>query len=65
MIIIVAVEESSLLLAMDAVVGGVEVEDQMVRRPRVRGEELIDENLGDLDQGFAIEAVFQTAKRRR
>ena len=63
--IVVAVEEAALLLAVDAVVGGVEVEDQMLRRRRVRGDELIDQDLGDLDQGLAVDAVLQAAEGRR
>ena len=65
MIIVVSVEESALLLAVDAVVVGVKVEDQVLWRQRVRGDELIDQNLGDLDQGFAIDAIFEAAKGRR
>src|ERR1017187_1570171 len=63
--IIVSVEEAALLVAVDAVVGGVKVEDQMLWGHRVRGDELVDQDLGDLDQGFAIEAILQAAECRR
>ena len=65
MMIIVSVKEVALLLAVDEIVGGVEVEDQMFRGHRVRGEELIDQDLGDLDQGFAVEAVLQATESGR
>jgi transposase-like protein len=41
--------ETSLLLAVNEVVGGIEVEDQVLGRVEMRGEELIDQDLGDLD----------------
>ena len=63
--IVVAVEEAALLLAVDAVVGGVEVEDQVLRRRRVGGDELVDQDLGDPDQGLAVDAVLQAAEGRR
>ena len=65
MMVVVAVKESPLLLAVNAVVSGVEVEDKMFRRRRMRGDELIDEDLRDLDQRLAIDTVFQSAKCRR
>ena len=50
MMIIVPVEEAALLVAVDRVVGGVEVEDQRLGRLGMGGEELIDEHGGDADQ---------------
>ncbi len=38
--VIVTVEEAALLLAVDGIVGGVEVEDQVLRRRAVRGDVL-------------------------
>ena len=64
-LIIVAVEEAALLLAMDRVVGGIEVEDQGLGGHRVGGHELIDQDRGESDQGLAIDAVLQAAERRR
>jgi hypothetical protein len=60
--IIISVEESPLLIAVDSVVGGVEVKDQVVWRFLMRVDELIDQNFGDLDQGLAIDAILQAAK---
>jgi len=54
--IIVSVEEAAFLTAVDGVVGGVEVEDQVFRRRRMRGEELVDEDFGDPDQARAVDA---------
>ena len=63
--IVVAVEEAALLLAVDRVVGGVEVEDQVLGRLGVGGDELVDQDRGDADQGRAIDAVLQAAEGRR
>ena len=63
--IVVAVEEAALLLAVDRVVGGVEVEDQVLGRLGMGGDELIDQDLGDADQGRAVDAVLQAAEGRR
>src|SRR6266508_6685952 len=62
--IIIPVEESLLLLAVDGVVGGVEVEDQVLGWPGMGGEELIDQDLGGLDQGLAVDAVLEATERR-
>ena len=63
--IIIPVEEPALLVAVDGVVGGVEVEDQVLGRLGVRGDELIDQDLGDADQRLALDAVLQAAEGRR
>ena len=63
--IVVAVEEAALLLAVHGVVGGVEVEDQVLGRLGMGGDELIDQDLGDADQGLAVDAVLQPAEGRR
>ena len=62
--IVVAVEESPLLVAVDGVVGGVEVEDQVLGRLGVSGDELIDQDLGARDQRLAVDAVLQAAEGR-
>ena len=62
--IIVSVEKSALLMTVDRIVGGVEVEDQVLGRRRVGGEELIDQSLGDLDQSLTVDAVLQSAESR-
>jgi hypothetical protein len=63
--IIITVEESTFLPAMGRIVGGVEVEHEVRRRLGMRGEELIDQDLGDPDQGLAIDAVLEPAEGRR
>ena len=63
--VIISVEETPLLLAVDGVVGGVEVEHQVVGRLGVGGDELIDQNLGDLDQGLTVDAVLEPAEGGR
>ena len=63
--LIVSVEGPALLTAVDGVVGGVGVGGQVFGRGRVRGDELIDEGLGDPDRGGAAGAVFQAAEGRR
>ena len=62
--IIIPVEEPLLLPTVHEVVGGVEVEDQVLRRPGMGGDELIDQDLGDLDQGLAVDAVLEAAEGR-
>jgi hypothetical protein len=62
--IIISVEETALLPAVDEVVGGVEIEEHVLRRRGVGGEELIDQDFGDADQGLAIDAVLQAAEGR-
>ena len=41
--VVIAVEEPALLVAVQRIVGGIEVEDDLRRRLRVRIEEQIDE----------------------
>src|SRR5512142_850475 len=60
--IIIAVAEAALLLAVHRVVGGIEVEDQVLGRGAVGGDELVDQDLGDADQGRAIDAVLEAAE---
>ena len=45
-VVVVAVEEAALLVAVDAVVGGVEVQHQVLRRRRMGGDELLDQHRG-------------------
>ena len=63
--VIVAVEKAVDLVAVNPVVGGVEVEDQFLRRLFVRGDEDFDENFGDVGQRPPGDAVLQPAQRRR
>ena len=61
---IISVEGTALLPAADEVVGGVEIEEHVLRRRGVGGAGLIDEDLGDADRGPAIDAVLQAAGGR-
>src|SRR5512135_1485178 len=63
--IIIPVEEAALLLAVHRVVGGVEVEDQVLGRGAMGGDELVDQDLGAADQGRAIDAVLEAAEGGR
>jgi hypothetical protein len=50
---------------MHCVVGGVEVEDDLLGSLGVRSDERIDENSAHARQGVAVDTVFQSAQRRR
>ena len=60
--IIIPVEESPLLVAVDGVIRGVAVEDQVLGRLGVSGEELIDHDRGARDRRLAVAAVFEAAE---
>jgi hypothetical protein len=47
---------------VDAIVGGVEIEDQVLGWPGMSGDELIDQDLGDLGQGLAVDAVLEATE---
>ena len=53
------------LVAVDRVVGGVEVQHQFLWRLGVRRDEHLDQRLGDLGQGLARHPVLEPAQRRR
>ena len=53
-----------LLVAVDGVVGGVEVECEMLGWRRVGGDELIDEDAGQTVGSRAVDAVFQPTQSR-
>ncbi len=59
--IIVAVEESSFLLAVGRVVSGIEVEHQVLGWLGMGGDELVDEDGGDANQRLAVDAVLEAA----
>jgi hypothetical protein len=61
-VVVIGVAEPSVVSAMQGIVGGIDVEDQALRRMSVRSNERIDENLGDPHQGLALDAVLQPAK---
>ena len=64
-VVVVSVEESIDLVAVNRIIGGVEVEGQFFRRLLVRGDEDFDEDLGDVRQRLPRDAVLQTTQRRR
>jgi hypothetical protein len=55
-------EKPAFLVTMYRVVGRIEVEDQMLRRLGMRGNEMINEGSRDLDQGLSLYAILQAAK---
>src|SRR5512135_3377988 len=63
--IIIPMEEAALLLTVHRVVSGVEVEDQVLRRGAIGGDELVEEDLGDADQVLTIDAVLEAAEGGR
>ena len=65
MMIIIAVEEAFLLATVNTVVGGVEVEHQVLGWLGVSGNELINEHLSKADQRLAVHAVFKATESRR
>ena len=60
--IIIPMEESPLLVTVDGVIRGVEVEDQVLGRLGVSGDKLINHDLGARDQRRAVNAVFEAAE---
>ena len=63
MMIIMSVKEPSFLLAVNGIVSGVEVEDQMLGRLRMGRDELIDEDFTDANEGLALDAILQPTER--
>ena len=62
MVVVVAVEEVFFLVAVDRVVGGVDVEDEFGGRRVERREERIDEDGGDAEEVGAGDAVLEAAE---
>ena len=58
-LVVIAVKEPLLLVAVHRIVRGVKVQDQFFRRCRLGTEEGLDKGLGDLGQGRALHAVLQ------
>ena len=63
--VVITVEEAVLLLAVDGIVGGVEVEDQFLGRRRLRRDKALDQSGGHLHQVGAADAVLQAAQGGR
>lgn len=62
--IVVAMELTALLLAVDRIVGGVEVQHQPLRCPRKGGDELLDEHRVQAPGRRPVGTVLPTAQRR-
>ncbi len=63
--VVVAVEEAVFLFTVDGIVGGVKVEREVFGRFLERGDELIDEDLGDSEQRRPRDAILQPAESGR
>ena len=61
--VVIAVEEGELLGAMGGVLGVVEVQDDMVRRSLVGGDEEVNRSISQAAQIFGGDGVLQTGKR--
>jgi hypothetical protein len=64
-LIVIPVKEAPFLLAMNGIVGGVEVQHHFLGRRLVRLDEQLDQQLIHLGAGAAIDAILQPAQRRR
>src|SRR5580692_7550547 len=60
----VTVEEDELLLAVSRVIDGVDIEGEMLGRGREGGNELIDENITQAEQGTHRDGVLETRMGR-
>lgn len=58
--VVIAVKETLLLVTMDGVIGGIEVENQFFRGLFLGGDKLLYQNLGYSDQRLPVHAVLET-----
>jgi hypothetical protein len=63
--VVIAVKEAAFLFSVHGVMRGVEVQHDLLRRRVVGGDELRHEHAGQAPQRFAVDAVLQSAQRRR
>ena len=63
-LVIMRIEERQLLMSMDDIAGIVDVQYDPGRRPRVRGDPLIDERIGEMDHVTQGWRVFEPGQRR-
>ena len=63
--LVIAMKESSFLLAVDRIVGGIEIECDFLRWFIVRIEKLIHQHLLQFDEGLSIDSILEPTKRRR
>ena len=61
--VVVPMEEAALLLAVQWIVGGVEVEHQLLGRTLEAGNELLDQHLVQAPRGGAVGPLLQPAQR--
>ena len=61
-LVVVAVKESSHLVAVDRIIRGIEVQDQLRRRRGVRGNEVLHQHFGHRHQHRPGDAVLQPAQ---
>ncbi len=64
-VVVIALKETALLVAVNRIVGGVEVEDQLVGRVFARGDEGLHQNLVRGPSHLAVGRVLEPAQRRR
>ena len=64
-LVVKAVEEAADLIAVNRIIGGVEVKNQFLGRRRLRSDEDLDQDAGDVEEGAAPHAVLQPAESRR
>lgn len=62
--IVIAVEETAFLAAMHRIVRSIEVDDQLIGRFGIRGNELLQHQFVNIDGDLAINPVLQPTKRR-
>ena len=62
-VVVVAMEETPLLIAVHGDVGGVEIQNDALRRPLVRGDELLDKYLMDSPGGFPVGPLLEAVLR--
>ena len=63
--VVIAVEEATLLVAVDRIVGRVDVENDLFRHPCERGDEALDQNLVNRPRPTPIGPVLEAAQGRR
>lgn len=68
-VVVVAVEEAIFLMSVHEVVGGVEIEDEFLRRrgmfEAISLDESFDEGDGEVKERFALDAIFESAESGR
>lgn len=63
-VVVIAAEVPTFLMAMNDVVRGIEIENQFGRRLSERGDELLDQDALRGHHGLSIGPILETAQRR-